>query len=60
MESGDAALKRMRELDANAGIVDPATKRKAEKAFKEGRISEAEALVAPLAAPKLNPCEEPS
>jgi hypothetical protein len=47
MESGDAALKRMQELDANAGFVDPAVKRKAEKAFKEGRISEAEALVAP-------------
>jgi len=50
MESGDAALKRMRELDANAGFVDPAVKRKAEKAFKEGRIAEAEALVAPLVA----------
>ena len=47
MESGDAALKRMQELDANAGFVDPAVKRKAEKAFKEGRLSEAEALVAP-------------
>ena len=47
MESGDAALKRMQELDANAGFVDPAVKRKAEKSFKEGRISEAEALVAP-------------
>ena len=51
MESGADALKRMQQLDASAGIVDPATKRKAEKAFKEGRISEAEALVAPLAAP---------
>ena len=47
MESGADALKRMQELDANAGFVDPAVKRKAEKAFKEGRISEAEALVAP-------------
>jgi len=47
MESGDAALKRMQELDANAGFVDPVVKRKAEKAFKEGRLSEAEALVAP-------------
>jgi hypothetical protein len=51
MESGADALKRMQQLDASAGIVDPATKRKAEKAFKEGRMSEAEALVAPLAAP---------
>jgi hypothetical protein len=47
MESGDAALKRMQELDANAGFVDPAVKRKAENAFKAGRMSEAEALVAP-------------
>ena len=50
MESGADALKRMQELDANAGFVDPAIKRKAEKAFKEGRIADAEALVAPLAA----------
>jgi hypothetical protein len=51
MESGDAALKRMQELDANAGFVDPAVKRRAEKAFKEGRIADAEAMVAPLTAP---------
>jgi hypothetical protein len=44
MESGADALKRMQQLDASAGIVDPATKRKAEKAFKEGRIAEAEAI----------------
>ena len=51
MESGADALKRMQELDASAGIVDPATKRKAERAFKEGRIAEAEAMIAPLTAP---------
>ena len=51
MESGADALKRMQELDASAGIVDPATKRRAERAFKEGRIAEAEAMVAPLTAP---------
>ena len=51
MESGAEALKRMQELDASAGIVDPATKRKAERAFKEGRISDAEAIMAPLTAP---------
>ena len=51
MESGADALKRMQELDASAGIVDPVTKRKAEKAFKEGRIADAEAMVAPLVAP---------
>jgi len=50
MESGAEALKRMQELDANAGFVDPATKRKAEKAFKEGRIAEAESMIAPLVA----------
>ena len=49
MESGEVALKRMQELDANAGFVDPAVKRKAENAFKAGRMSEAEALVAPAA-----------
>jgi hypothetical protein len=51
MESGADALKRMQQLDASSGIVDPATKRKAEKAFKEGRIADAEAMVAPLVAP---------
>lgn len=51
MESGADALKRMQELDASAGIVDPATKRRAERAFKEGRIAEAEAMIAPLTAP---------
>lgn len=51
MESGAEALKRMQELDASAGLVDPATKRKAERAFKEGRMAEAEAIVAPLTAP---------
>jgi hypothetical protein len=51
MESGADALKRMQQLDANAGFVDPATKRRAERAFKEGRIAEAESIVAPLAAP---------
>jgi hypothetical protein len=51
MESGADALKRMQQLDASAGIVDPATKRKAEKAFKEGRIAEAEALSSTVGSP---------
>lgn len=34
MESGEEAAKRMRELDANAGIVDPKVKRQAEAEFK--------------------------
>ena len=60
MESGAEALKRMQELDANAGFVDPAVKRKAEKAFKEGRIADAEALVAPLVAPATGALDDQS
>jgi len=60
MESGADALKRMQELDASAGFVDPATKRKAEKAFKEGRIADAEAMVAPLAAPATGALDDQS
>jgi hypothetical protein len=60
MESGAEALKRMQELDANAGFVDPAVKRKAEKAFKEGRIADAEAMVAPLIAPATGALDDQS
>ena len=60
MESGAEALKRMQELDANAGFVDPAVKRKAEKAFKEGRIADAEAMVAPLVAPATGALDDQS
>jgi hypothetical protein len=60
MESGAEALKRMQELDANAGFVDPAVKRKAEKAFKEGRIADAEAIVAPLVAPATGALDDQS
>ena len=60
MESGAEALKRMQELDANAGFVDPAVKRKAEKAFKEGRMADAEALVAPLVAPASSALDDQS
>ena len=60
MESGDAALKRMQELDANAGCVDPAVKRRAEKAFKEGRIADAEAMVTPLMAPATGALDDQS
>jgi hypothetical protein len=34
MESGEEAARRMKELDANAGIVDPQVKRQAEAEFK--------------------------
>lgn len=40
MESGDDARKRMAELDANAGLVDPATKREQEREFKRRRLEE--------------------
>ena len=37
METGDAALKRLQELDASTGFVDPAQKRKAEAEFKRSQ-----------------------
>lgn len=37
METGDAALKRLQELDASTGIVDPMQKRKAEAEFKRSQ-----------------------
>lgn len=37
MEQGGEALKRLQELDANSGIVDPAQKRKAEAEFKRSQ-----------------------
>ncbi len=40
MESGEDARKRMAELDANAGLVDPATKREQEREFKRRRLEE--------------------
>lgn len=40
MESGDEARKRMAELDANSGLVDPATKREQEREFKRRRLEE--------------------
>lgn len=39
MEMGDEAVKRMRELDANAGIVPPEVKRRAEAEFKSKQAS---------------------
>ena len=37
MDTGEAAVKRLQELDRNTGIVDPATKRKAEAEFKRSK-----------------------
>lgn len=38
MESGDEAVKRMKQLDESAGIVDPQVKRKAEQEFKKQQL----------------------
>jgi hypothetical protein len=38
METGEQAMKRMQELDANAGLVDPAVKREQEQAFKRQQL----------------------
>lgn len=40
MESGADAAKRMAELDKNSGLVDPATKREAEREFKRKQLEQ--------------------
>lgn len=40
MESGDEARKRMAQIDASQGIVDPETKREQEREFKRRRLEE--------------------
>lgn len=40
METGEAALKRLQELDASQGIVDPERKRQAEQEFKRRRLEQ--------------------
>lgn len=42
MESGEEAAKRMKELDAASGIVDPQTKRRAEQEFKRKQLEQAQ------------------
>ena len=44
MESGDAALKRLQQLDESTGFVDPATKRKAEAEYKRSQERKAQGL----------------
>ena len=51
METGDAAMKRLQELDAAQGIVDPLTKRKAEAEFKREQERKAQGLP-PVEAPQ--------
>jgi hypothetical protein len=48
MESGDAALKRLQDIDKNTGFVDPAQKRKAEAEYKR---SQERGTVTPPVAP---------
>jgi hypothetical protein len=40
METGDAAVKRLQEIDSSTGMVDPLTKRKAEAEFKRSQERE--------------------
>ena len=51
MEQGGEALKRLQELDANSGMVDPAQKRKAEAEFKRGQERAAQDTRTPYVPP---------
>jgi hypothetical protein len=51
MEQGGEALKRLQELDASAGMVDPAQKRKAEAEFKRGQERKAQETRTPYVPP---------
>jgi hypothetical protein len=48
METGESAHKRLQELDASTGFVDPAQKRKAEAEYKRSRERQAEPVAQPL------------
>ena len=51
MEQGGEALKRLQELDASSGMVDPAQKRKAEAEFKRGQERKAQDTRTPYVPP---------
>ncbi|NCX06062.1 MAG: hypothetical protein EBW68_09835 [Actinobacteria bacterium] len=51
MEQGGEALKRLQELDASAGIVDPSQKRKAEAEFKRREERKAQDTRTPYVPP---------
>jgi hypothetical protein len=51
MESGDAALKRLQDIDKNTGFVDPAQKRKAEAEYKRSQERGQQTPAAPPVAP---------
>jgi len=54
MEQGEAAVKRLAELDASSGLVDPFVKREAEREFKRKQLEEAQR------SNKFTPTEVPS
>jgi len=51
MEQGDAALKRLQELDQATGFVDPAQKRKAEAEFKRSQERQTQSTSTPYVPP---------
>jgi len=51
MESGDAALKRLQDIDKNTGFVDPAQKRKAEAEYKRSQERAQQNTATPPVAP---------
>lgn len=51
MEQGESAIKRLQELDAATGFVDPAQKRKAEAEFKREQERKAQATNTPYVPP---------
>ena len=54
MEQGGEALKRLQELDASAGIVDPAQKRKAEAEYKRREERKAQDTATPYVPPLIS------
>ena len=55
MEQGGEALKRLQEIDASAGIVDPAQKRKAEAEYKRREERKSQDTAAPYVPPLQSP-----
>ena len=55
MEQGGEALKRLQELDASAGMVDPAQKRKAEAEYKRREERQSQDTAAPYVPPLQSP-----
>jgi hypothetical protein len=58
METGESAHKRLQELDASTGFVDPAQKRKAEAEFKRSRERQPDMAVQPLVSDSSNALDD--